>query len=122
MVAKFLIWLIRVYQLLLSPLLGNVCRFHPSCSNYGLKCIEYHGAIRGTGLTLRRLSRCHPFNPGGYDPPPPPRDSSAATAESPTGNEAETRESEVDAAAGSGSKTRMTESPPSSKHDCRCPV
>ncbi|MBX3185325.1 MAG: membrane protein insertion efficiency factor YidD [Polyangiaceae bacterium] len=72
MVAKLLILLIRLYQLTLSPLLGNVCRFHPSCSNYGLKCLEYHGAIRGSWLTLRRLSRCHPFHPGGYDPPPPP--------------------------------------------------
>ena len=109
MVAKLLIWLIRLYQLLLSPLLGNVCRFHPSCSNYGLKCIEYHGAIRGSWLTLRRLSRCHPFNPGGYDPPPPPRDSQGDS----TGRE-------VDTAAGSGSEIRLTESPPSGESDCHC--
>jgi putative membrane protein insertion efficiency factor len=72
MIARFLILLIRAYQLTLSPLLGNVCRFHPSCSRYGLRCIELHGAARGSWLTLRRLSRCHPFHPGGYDPPPLP--------------------------------------------------
>lgn len=63
---------IRVYQLTLSPLLGNVCRFHPSCSRYTFKCIEYHGALKGGWLGVRRIARCHPFHPGGYDPPPIP--------------------------------------------------
>ena len=62
--------LIRLYQLTLSPWLGRSCRFYPSCSNYALEAIELHGAWRGGSLTLRRLSRCHPFHPGGFDPPP----------------------------------------------------
>jgi uncharacterized protein len=64
--------LIRAYQLLVSPLLGPRCRFHPSCSQYALEALELHGALRGTLLGLRRLSRCHPFHAGGYDPVPPP--------------------------------------------------
>ena len=71
MVARLLMALIRVYQRYLSPLLGPTCRFHPSCSHYGHECLRVHGAARGSYLTLRRLLRCHPFNPGGYDPPPP---------------------------------------------------
>ena len=71
MVARLLMALIRVYQRSLSPLLGPTCRFHPSCSHYGHECLRLHGAARGSYLTLRRLVRCHPFNPGGYDPPPP---------------------------------------------------
>jgi len=61
---------IRVYQYLLSPLLGNCCRFEPSCSRYALLCIERLGPVRGSWLSLRRLLRCHPFCPGGHDPPP----------------------------------------------------
>jgi len=71
MVAQALIFLIRVYQLTLSKLLGPVCRFEPSCSRYAAECLRLHGAARGGWLSVRRLSRCHPFNPGGYDPPPP---------------------------------------------------
>ncbi|WP_106094136.1 membrane protein insertion efficiency factor YidD [Enhygromyxa salina] len=67
------IGLIRVYQLTLSPMLGPSCRFSPSCSHYGCACLRDHGLIRGSWLTLRRLSRCHPWHPGGYDPPPLPR-------------------------------------------------
>lgn len=65
-----LLVLIRIYWWTLSPLIGNVCRFHPSCSRYTATCIERFGGFRGTWLGLRRISRCHPFNPGGYDPPP----------------------------------------------------
>ncbi len=61
---------IRAYQRLLSPLLPRVCRFVPSCSEYAAQAIQVHGPIRGTWLALRRLSRCHPFHPGGYDPVP----------------------------------------------------
>lgn len=68
--AGFLTFLIRCYQRLLSPLLGNRCRFHPSCSRYAIQAIERHGAARGSWLTLRRLTRCHPLNPGGEDPVP----------------------------------------------------
>jgi putative membrane protein insertion efficiency factor len=76
-VARLLILLIRLYQLVVSPLLGPVCRFEPSCSRYTLQCIEGHGALRGSWLGLLRILRCHPFHPGGYDPPPPPRQRSA---------------------------------------------
>jgi len=63
------IGLIRVYQLTLSPLLGNVCRFEPSCSRYMVDALKKYGLLRGLAKGLRRLSRCHPWNPGGYDPP-----------------------------------------------------
>jgi putative membrane protein insertion efficiency factor len=61
---------IRLYQLTLSPFIGNQCRFHPTCSHYALQAIEHHGLIRGAWLTARRLGRCHPFHPGGFDPVP----------------------------------------------------
>jgi putative membrane protein insertion efficiency factor len=70
MIARALLWLIRVYQWTLSPLLGRTCRFHPSCSNYTSACVERFGAGRGLWLGARRIARCHPFHPGGYDPPP----------------------------------------------------
>ena len=71
-----LIALIRVYQWLISPLLGNHCRFYPSCSQYACEAIELHGAVRGGWLAVRRLLRCHPWHPGGVDPvpEPPPKD------------------------------------------------
>jgi uncharacterized protein len=68
---KLLLALIRLYQLALSPLLGNVCRFEPSCSRYAAACIATHGPARGSWLAVKRLGRCHPFHPGGFDPPPP---------------------------------------------------
>lgn len=78
---KFLIFgVLRCYQLILSPLLGPRCRFHPSCSHYMQEAVQTHGASRGLWLGLRRLARCHPFNPGGYDPVPPPKTSKATHA------------------------------------------
>jgi putative membrane protein insertion efficiency factor len=68
---RFLVALIRLYQRILSPFLGNVCRFEPSCSRYAKACLEGHGAVMGSLLSIRRLCKCHPFHPGGYDPPPP---------------------------------------------------
>ena len=65
-----LIALITVYRGTLAFVLGGQCRFHPSCSTYGLEAIRRHGAILGVSLTARRVLRCHPFNPGGYDPVP----------------------------------------------------
>jgi uncharacterized protein len=62
--------LIRGYQLLLSPWLGARCRFYPSCSQYALDALDSHGSVRGGILALRRLARCHPWHPGGYDPVP----------------------------------------------------
>ena len=80
MIARLLLLLIRGYQRTLSPLLGPVCRFRPSCSNYMATCIERFGAARGGYLGLRRLLRCHPFHPGGIDLPPARAPSSAPQA------------------------------------------
>ena len=60
---------IRVYQIALSPYFGNQCRFYPTCSEYAEQAIASHGALRGSKMALFRLCRCHPFHPGGYDPP-----------------------------------------------------
>lgn len=68
--AKILISLVRAYQLLFSPLLGMNCRFQPTCSQYMMDAINRFGAVRGTWLGLRRLSRCHPYAKGGFDPVP----------------------------------------------------
>lgn len=62
--------LIRAYQLVLSPLLGPRCRFYPSCSHYAIEAIESRGALRGSWMSAKRICRCHPFNPGGFDPVP----------------------------------------------------
>ena len=72
-VSRLLLWLIRAYQLSLSPWLGSNCRFYPSCSCYTHTAIERYGAFRGSWLGLCRLLRCHPFNKGGYDPVPDKR-------------------------------------------------
>ncbi|MBK1717458.1 membrane protein insertion efficiency factor YidD [Thiocystis violacea] len=70
---RILIGLIKVYQYLISPLLGPHCRFYPSCSHYAVEAIERHGPVYGSYLALRRLSRCHPWHPGGIDPVPQER-------------------------------------------------
>jgi putative membrane protein insertion efficiency factor len=61
---------IKFYQYFISPLLGNRCRFYPSCSQYAIEAITLHGAIKGSYLTLKRLLKCHPFHEGGVDPVP----------------------------------------------------
>ncbi|MFM7449829.1 MAG: membrane protein insertion efficiency factor YidD [Leptolyngbyaceae cyanobacterium] len=69
---KFLlITLIRGYRLLISPLFPPVCRFQPTCSQYAIDALARFGVVRGSWLAVRRITRCHPFNPGGYDPVPP---------------------------------------------------
>ncbi|KKM88247.1 hypothetical protein LCGC14_1260650 [marine sediment metagenome] len=67
---KILITLVRGYRLFLSPIMGMHCRFQPTCSHYMIEAIERHGAISGTWLGLRRISRCHPWHEGGLDPVP----------------------------------------------------
>lgn len=66
-----IIALIRLYQLVLSPFVGNQCRFTPTCSHYALEAVERHGALKGGWMALRRIGRCHPWHPGGHDPVPP---------------------------------------------------
>jgi putative membrane protein insertion efficiency factor len=68
--ARVLIVPIVWYQRFISPLLGPRCRFAPSCSQYAVEALRTHGPVRGLMLAVRRLARCHPFNPGGYDPVP----------------------------------------------------
>jgi putative membrane protein insertion efficiency factor len=65
-----LVLLVRFYQVGLSPLLPPSCRYYPSCSAYAVEALERHGAVRGGWLALRRIARCHPFRPGGFDPVP----------------------------------------------------
>jgi putative membrane protein insertion efficiency factor len=62
--------LIRLYQLAVSALLGPACRFEPSCSEFAREALHVHGVVRGSALAVRRVSRCHPFHPGGFDPVP----------------------------------------------------
>ena len=71
-----LVWFLRSYQLLLSPLMGQKCRFYPTCSNYAIEALRVHGAARGSLLAARRVCRCHPWNPGGVDFVPPAREAS----------------------------------------------
>lgn len=66
-----LVALIRAWRFAISPLYGQVCRYHPSCSAYALEAVTEHGAVRGGWLATRRLARCHPWSDGGYDPVPP---------------------------------------------------
>ncbi len=71
--ARVLMVLVTGYRRFVSPLLPPTCRFTPTCSAYSLEALRTHGALRGSWLTVRRISRCHPFHPGGYDPVPPPK-------------------------------------------------
>jgi putative membrane protein insertion efficiency factor len=89
--ARPLILLVRAYRRFVSPLLGPVCRFEPSCSAYGLEALRVHGAVRGGWLTVKRIGRCHPFTAGGYDPVPPSRDG-AVPAVGETGRAGQVRE------------------------------
>ena len=65
-----LLFMLRGYQYAIRPLMGANCRFFPSCSDYAREAVERHGAAKGAWLTARRVARCHPYHPGGYDPVP----------------------------------------------------
>ncbi len=67
---RVLIWLVRGYRRFISPMLPGACRFYPTCSQYALEALEKYGALKGGYLAIRRILRCHPFHPGGYDPVP----------------------------------------------------
>ncbi len=68
MIKRLVVNIIVFYQRFISPLTGPSCRFFPSCSSYTLQAIDKHGLVKGLFLSLRRISRCHPWHPGGYDP------------------------------------------------------
>lgn len=76
---RVLLSLIACYRYLLSPFIGQHCRFHPTCSAYGQEALLTHGALRGVWLSASRIGRCHPWAEGGYDPVPPPRSPSNKT-------------------------------------------
>jgi putative membrane protein insertion efficiency factor len=67
---SILLLCLRAYQYALRPMLGANCRFYPSCSDYAREAIVRHGSLRGAWLAMRRVARCHPYHPGGYDPVP----------------------------------------------------
>jgi putative membrane protein insertion efficiency factor len=67
---QLLIAMVRGYQVAISPILGPSCRYFPTCSTYAIEALQRHGAWRGSWLAIRRILRCHPFRPGGYDPVP----------------------------------------------------
>ena len=68
MIKKHLIKTISLYQLILSPLLGANCRFEPTCSQYAIEAIEINGVLKGSAMAIKRLAKCHPWHPGGFDP------------------------------------------------------
>jgi putative membrane protein insertion efficiency factor len=70
LLTAFVLLLIRTYQLIASPLLGNRCRFHPSCSDYAIEALRRHGLLKGSWLAVRRIGSCHPWHAGGFDPVP----------------------------------------------------
>ena len=71
---KIIILIIKAYQITLSPLLGSNCRFHPTCSEYTIQAVNEHGVYRGLILGVKRISKCHPLGPKGYDPVPDKKD------------------------------------------------
>lgn len=70
LVSNFLIGLIKLYQVTLSPFIGRSCRYTPTCSNYGIEAIQKHGPLKGSWLTLKRVLSCNPWGGSGYDPVP----------------------------------------------------
>jgi len=70
MIQQVILFFIKVYQLLISPLTGPTCRFYPSCSEYAFEAVKKHGSLKGLFLAVKRILKCHPFHPGGFDPVP----------------------------------------------------
>jgi putative membrane protein insertion efficiency factor len=97
--ARVLMVLLAGYRRFISPLLGPRCRFYPSCSAYALEAVQVHGALRGSWLAVRRLSRCHPFHRGGLDPVPGGRGAGAISAGDPGVDGEELIVAELDVAA-----------------------
>ncbi|GAB3711567.1 hypothetical protein GCM10028793_46180 [Nocardiopsis oceani] len=81
---------IRGYQRFISPLFPPVCRFYPSCSAYAVEALRVHGGLRGLWLAVRRIARCHPFNPGGLDPVPSPKGDRSEESEESRGGTGDT--------------------------------
>ena len=71
---QLLVFLVRTYQIAISPILGSSCRFAPNCSSYAIEALQEHGPWRGCVLAVRRIGRCHPLHPGGFDPVPSAED------------------------------------------------
>ncbi len=67
-VKKLILWFIKVYQKIISPWTPKTCRFYPTCSEYSYQAVKKYGALKGGLKSVKRISKCHPFNPGGYDP------------------------------------------------------
>jgi putative membrane protein insertion efficiency factor len=89
-VRRILTGVIRGYKLVLSPFMGQNCRFHPGCANYAIEAIETHGALRGGWLACSRILRCHPLHPGGFDPVPGSPDTSRQEALPGNGEQSQT--------------------------------
>jgi uncharacterized protein len=70
LLARPLIWLVRAYQLVISPFVPPSCRFYPTCSHYAIEALQKHGVLKGGWLAVHRIVRCHPWHPGGHDPVP----------------------------------------------------
>jgi uncharacterized protein len=66
----FIVFLIKAYQILISPLFAGSCRFYPSCSEYAVESVRRFGSLKGSWMAIRRIGRCHPWHPGGFDPVP----------------------------------------------------
>lgn len=118
---RLIVTFIKLWRAIISPLYGNVCRYYPSCSAYGLEAVQTHGALLGSWLTVKRIVRCNPWSAGGYDPVP----GTPAAAEWAREQGAATPRTDPEsgaaagAAAQTGSEPSMPDSEPGANHDVR---